>query len=437
IIVNDINGCYADTTITLTEPDPIVTYFDITHISCHELGSISLSVEGGTPPYSNILWSTGATTDYIDNLDIGTYYVSPIDANGCIHIDSARVEYPPAVEYTLVSSNYNGLNTSCYGVADGWINITPLSGKAPYTISLSNDDTGEIITTSVATMNSTANFSNIKAGTYTLTLTDDNQCSTIETITITGPGLFELIPEPSVANNPNYNIPCYGEATGSILIRAENAVGNVEYLWSDGDTSSNRNGLTAGYYSVVAIDRNNCMAQTAVTLVQPQQLAVAFTITNAWCPDKPDGSIATDILGGVPSYSFEWSNGATELSLTNLVPDTYSLTVTDGNGCQINKEVTIEYEHRTCLDLPNAISPNGDLINDEWHITYNNLYPNMVVKILNRWGNVIWQSEKGYPVPWDGKDSRGTDLPMDSYHYIIDFGDGRSPQVGSITIVRD
>ena len=85
--------------------------------------------------------------------------------------------------------------------------------------------------------------------------------------------------------------------------------------------------------------------------------------------------------------------------------------------------------------IPDAISPNGDLINDYWSIGNIDLYPQIEIKVFNRWGENVWRSEKGYPDRWDGT-SNGKPLPIDSYHYIVDFGDGRKPQVGNVTIVR-
>ncbi|MEI6048212.1 MAG: gliding motility-associated C-terminal domain-containing protein [Bacteroidota bacterium] len=91
--------------------------------------------------------------------------------------------------------------------------------------------------------------------------------------------------------------------------------------------------------------------------------------------------------------------------------------------------------NETCLMIPNAISPNGDLINDEWNIGLIELYPKLEILIFNRWGQSVWRSEKGYPRPWDGT-SNGSSLPVDSYHYIIDLHNGSKRIFGNVTIVR-
>lgn len=85
--------------------------------------------------------------------------------------------------------------------------------------------------------------------------------------------------------------------------------------------------------------------------------------------------------------------------------------------------------------IPNAISPNGDLINDVWNIGNIDLYPHVEIKIFNNWGELVWKSEQGYPRPWDGR-SNSAKLPIDSYFYVIDLHNGSTPVGGSVTIIR-
>ncbi len=86
-------------------------------------------------------------------------------------------------------------------------------------------------------------------------------------------------------------------------------------------------------------------------------------------------------------------------------------------------------------EIPDAFSPNGDGINDVWIIPGKELYPDIEVTIFNRWGQRVWKSGRGYPVPWDGR-SRGKALPVDSYHYFLDRHDGTRPVAGTVTVVR-
>ena len=150
----------------------------------------------------------------------------------------------------------------------------------------------------------------------------------------------------------------------------------------------------------------------------------------------PDGQIAITVTGGTNSgYTFLWSDNSVTQNITTAVSGLYSVTVTDANGCSATDSVVVHPVNDVCLVLPNAISPNGDIINDEWNIGLKELYPEMEVKIFNRWGELIWKSDRGYPIPWDGR-SKGNVLPIDSYHYTIDLHNGTRPLIGHITIVK-
>jgi gliding motility-associated-like protein len=178
-------------------------------------------------------------------------------------------------------------------------------------------------------------------------------------------------------------------------------------------------------------------------LSDPPQLTLAYDVTHAYCPDAPNGEIDLFVAGGSPLgiYTFLWSNGETTQDLTGILPGVYTVTVTDYNECTITGSVTVRPMNEICLVIPEAFSPNGDQINDTWDISsYNDnvdlsqLYPNLEIKIFNRWGQKLWESERGYPEPWDGR-SNGVKMPIDSYHYTIDLGNGSKLLIGTVTIV--
>jgi gliding motility-associated-like protein len=166
-------------------------------------------------------------------------------------------------------------------------------------------------------------------------------------------------------------------------------------------------------------------------------MSLSLNVVPPFCPDKPDGVIGAAVSGGVrgSDYSYLWSDNSTSQNLTNIPAGFYKVKVTDLNGCIKKDSVIVDAQNETCLVIPNAISPNNDLINDVWNIGLKELYPLMEIKIFNRWGIIVWRSESGYPVPWDGR-SNGDSLPMDSYHYIIDLHNGSNPIIGNITIVK-
>jgi gliding motility-associated-like protein len=129
-----------------------------------------------------------------------------------------------------------------------------------------------------------------------------------------------------------------------------------------------------------------------------------------------------------------------EFEQTWEMADTFLLEVQEIsiNGCHgpVRSGVVIVKTDPLRLIVPEAFSPNGDLINDLWEIGNIGLYPKVEIIVYNRWGQAVWRSEKGYPGPWDGMSSRGLELPVESYHYAIDFHDGSRLLIGTVTIVR-
>ena len=428
--VTDLNGCITETDITLTEPPALVAELVPTHINCQvsgfNNGSIDLEVSGGIAPYS-YLWSNGAVTQDISGLTQGTYQVEVTDASGCQTSGSILIEDPPPLTYEPVISEYNGYNISCYGRSDGSIQINPTTGTPPYVFSWEGPD-GFTATTK--------DISGLRAGSYILSIIDSKMCTVSETIELTEPGSLGMIVTTSESITGGKNIDCAGGKTGSISVESVNNAGSVDYLWSDGEMGSTRTGLMAGYYKVITIDSNGCTADSTILLTEPDSIAISFAVTQPQCTDMPDGQININVTGGANSgYTYLWSDNSTTQNIATAVSGVYSVTVTDANGCSVTRSVTINPVNDLCLSLPNAISPNGDNINDLWNIGLRELYPEMEVTIFNRWGDSVWKSGRGYPVPWDGR-SNGNMLPMDSYHYIIDLKKGRKPIIGTITIVK-
>ncbi len=429
--VTDLNFCSKILEITLTEPPELETQIAATNITCESPGFnnglIELAVSGGVEPYS-YLWSTGATTRDLSGLSEGNYKVTVTDANGCIIEDSARIELPPPLDFSRSLSDYNGYNISCHGLANGSINIESVSGAAPIVYSWTGPD---------GYTSDADGISGLKAGTYTLLITDSNYCTATEIITLTEPGPIGMSFILSSSTAGGFNLNCAGDSLGTIEIAPVNVVNSAQFLWSDGNSDNIRTNLPSGTYSVIITDENNCTASSSTTLTEPDSLRLSFAATQPFCPDKPDGEILLNVTGGVrgTDYYYRWSDNSTNRNLSDIPKGFYKVTVSDMNGCSISDSIAIEPLNETCLIIPNAISPNDDLVNDYWRIGLIELYPQMEIKIFNRWGEILWRSEKGYPQPWDGR-SNGKDLPIDSYHYIIDLHNGSKPLIGNVTIVR-
>jgi gliding motility-associated-like protein len=432
VIVTDKNGCQVTKDITITQPQPLKTKLIPTHITCKsgtlDNGSIDLILTGGVAPF-RYLWSNAATTEDLTGLSQGKYIVNITDANGCQTNDSTVIKLPPPLSFTKELSDNYGYNVSCNGMSNGYIRINPVGGTAPFTYSW----TGPGLYTS-----NSKDIMGLGAGAYNLMISDSNLCTASETINITEPGKLDMIISLSNSIAGGYNINCAGESTGFIGIEPLNHVGEVNFFWSDGSIERTRTKLPAGEYGVIITDMNNCHADTVVTLTQPDSIKIRFDLSQPFCPDMSDGEIRLNVNGGVigTDYLYKWSNiNASGRNISNLLRGTYKVFVTDLNGCTIKDSVKLEPLNETCLVIPNAFSPDNNLVNDFWNIGMIGLYPKAEVRIFNRWGETVWRSEAGYPDPWDGT-SNGVPLPIDSYHYIIDLHNGSKPIIGNVTIVR-
>jgi gliding motility-associated-like protein len=430
LVVTDLNGCTDTTTVTLTQPAEIVLELIPTHITCQsetfDNGSINLVLSGGVEPYSYEWFDEsgpipGGILQDIFDLTPGTYTVMVTDANGCQVSGSAEVTLPPDLEYEKRISEYGDYQISCFGRSDGFIQITPTSGQGPFVFSWQLPD---------GSVSSSSDLSGLSAGEYILLITDSNMCTARDTILMNEPGKLMMDVTAS-------DLICSGNNTGSITVEAVNNAGPVDYLWADGVIGNFRDGLSAGSYRIIITDSNNCNTDSTIFISEAEPMKLLFTVIQPECTDMPDGSVTVTASGGAGpgAYSYLWSDGSTGRSINTAVSGWYSVTVADINGCYVRDSVFVTPQKDVCLNIPNAISPNGDGFNDVWNIGLKELYPMMEVKIFNRWGELLWASEKGYPDPWDGR-SRGATLPVDSYHYIIDLHNGSKLMIGHITIVR-
>jgi gliding motility-associated-like protein len=374
---------------------------------------------------------TGTTTT-IANLTPGSYNFRVTIASGCTSLASVTVIINPlSAESAILSkelSDYNGFNISCTGKSDGFIKLV-LSGKSsPYTFNWSGPN---------GFTSSSQDISGLKAGQYVLSISDVNSCTSTATFNLTEPQKLSMTINRSVSTYGEYDISCAGASTGSISVSVINNVGDVNYLWKDGFTGNNRTGLISGDYKIIITDSNNCTADSTITLTAPDSIKISFAVTQPFCPGNPDGAITLNVTGGVPGteYLYNWSNKTTEENLINISAGLYIVTVTDISGCSVKESIQVDPQNETCLVIPNTISPNGDLINDVWNIGHIDQYPLAEVIIFNNWGVTVWKSQKGYPIPWDGR-SDGKMLPIDSYFYIINLHNGTKPIAGSITIIK-
>jgi hypothetical protein len=325
VTVTDANLCTDTESVTITQPAAAVlaAINDSTNVLCYGglTGSATASASGGVAPYT-YLWSNGQTDATISGLAAGTYTVTVTDANLCTDTESVTITQPAAAVLTAINDSTNVL---CYGGLTGSATASASGGVAPYTYLWSNGQTD-------------ATISGLAAGTYTVTVTDANLCTDTESVTITQPAAAVL-----AAINDSTNVLCYGGLTGSATASASGGVAPYTYLWSNGQTDATISGLAAGTYTVTVTDANLCTDTESVTITQPAAavLAAINDSTNVLCYGGLTGSATASASGGVAPYTYLWSNGQTDATISGLAAGTYTVTVTDANLCTDTESVTI------------------------------------------------------------------------------------------------
>ncbi len=175
------------------------------------------------------------------------------------------------------------------------------------------------------------------AGTYTVTVTDANSCTKAV-------GIIVIQPTEITLSETHVNVLCNGSSTGSIDLTATGGTGNLNYDWSHVAGNNNPqdpSNLAAGTYTVTVTDANNCTKSLSVTITQPPALVLTTIVTNVACFGGNNGAVDLTVSGGVTPYTYAWSNGATTQDIATLTVGTYTVTVTDENGCTKTTSATV------------------------------------------------------------------------------------------------
>lgn len=311
VTVTDANGCSATATANVTDPgSPTVSVAGGNDVSCFGLsdGAAAVTVSGGATPYT-YLWSTGATGASVSGLPVGPVSVTVTDANGCQATLSGTINGPSAALAATVAVNNN---VTCPGASNGSLTVTATGGTAPYSYAWS------------AGGSTTATAAGLAPGTYTVTVTDDNGCSTTATGTIAPP-----TNPVTVSVSGGVTSGC-GTATGSATATANNGTGPYTYLWSNSGNTATISNIAAGSYSVTVTDATGCTATANGTVTDPGAHTASAAVTPVTCNGGNNGSVTVTATGGSGNYSYTWSpNVSSSASATNLAAGTYSITVLD------------------------------------------------------------------------------------------------------------
>jgi hypothetical protein len=325
VTVTDDEGCSATASVTINQPAQIGLTITKTDVSCFggNDGSATVTVSGGTAPFT-YLWNTvpAQTTATASGLTAGTYTVTVTDDEGCSATASVNITQPAQIGLTITK-----VDVSCFGGNDGSSTVTVSGGTAPFTYLW---NTVPAQTTATAT--------GLTAGTYTVTVTDDEGCSATASVTITQPAQIGL-------TITKADVSCFGGNDGSATVTVSGGTAPFTYLWNTvpAQTTATASGLTAGTYSVTVTDDEGCSATASVTITQPAQIGLTITKADVSCFGGNDGSATVTVSGGTAPFTYLWNTipAQTTATASGLTSGTYSVTVTDDEGCSATASVTI------------------------------------------------------------------------------------------------
>lgn len=308
VSITDSLGCSVTDSFTMASPSQVAPVGTVTNVLCPggSGGAIDVTVSGGSPGYT-YLWSNGATTEDLSNLNSGTYVLTVTDVNGCEGNNTFGVSEPsPFVGSAMTTPPI------CFGGSNGAIDYTVSGGSPGYTYLWSNGATTEDLT-------------GIPGGVYTVLVTDSVGCNFQDSVALSNPSQI-------MANGTVTPPTCFSFGNGRIDIAPSGGTPVYTYVWSTGASSQNLPSASAGTYTVTITDANGCTSVDTFVVTQPAQLAATANVTHS--TGSNNGAIDLTVTGGTPPFTYNWSNGGTTQDITGLAGNTnYGVTVTDVNGC--------------------------------------------------------------------------------------------------------
>ncbi|MDX9730020.1 MAG: PKD-like domain-containing protein, partial [Bacteroidales bacterium] len=365
LTIRDNNYCEVIKTTELNEPEPIVAQYEMSDyngysVSCRNYnnGFIRInSVTGGSGTYQ-FQWATESgpvqadpSGMLLESAGAGDYFVTITDVVlNCSVTDTITLTEPDGMNlesFILSESEDENYNIPCSGGNDGSIALTITGGSGIYTY-LWNGPEGFT--------SEEKDISGLSAGPYVITVTDLNGCTLLLPEThekpefiLTEPELLDFAYNLPQSADGAFNIDCSG-GTGSVGVSVTGgSTGNYSYTWTTEDGSGiiqgveDQPGLGAGIYTLRVSDLNGCETEKTFTLTSPLPLMLELTPTHITCnsPGFDDGSVDLSVSGGIAPYTYLWSNGDITEDISGLTQGTYSVVITDANGCEATAGVIV------------------------------------------------------------------------------------------------
>jgi gliding motility-associated-like protein len=326
VVIMDANSCTLSVNFVIGNTgSPVSSIATLTNVSCFNgaNGGFSVSTSGGTPGYSYTLTPGNVTNGFgsFTGLSAQAYTVTVKDAAGCVATVTTALTQPSQLSLSLSS-----LPTLCNGASNGTITASAGGGTSPYQYNLNGG----------AYQASNVFASNISAGAYNITVMDANGCTFSQTVAVTQPA-------PLTLTMSSQNAVC-SAANGTAAVQVAGGTPVYSYTWfPSGGNSASANNVTSGNYTVTVKDNNNCTLTGAVTVsATPGGTAIISNISHVTCNGYNNGSLTAGMSGAFTApLTYSWSNGSTLQTATGLAPGSYTVQITDFNGCKSSAVASI------------------------------------------------------------------------------------------------
>lgn len=393
---------WVSTSIEISEPTPLVVTSEVTDVTCMgaDDGVIALLVTGGTETYQ---YAISPNLNQFDDestftdLAAGVYTIIIQDAKGCFEVLEFNIDEPNELTFTTTTED-----EVCFGSEDGSVTLDIQGGTAPYSTSLNSNEDSDF-------EEGIMSYGDLPTGTYLIFIKDANGCMINDVFTIESgvnlAGTVELIYE------CDGNLP-----TNYLHIEMEDQSVVSELMYSidsndsnDLELNSDFNNLTPGQHTLTIAHSNGCINTFDFVAEKFEPITLQLSNYNI-------NEITAEALGGNPNYTYQINDGMVtdeNIFFINRT-DTYSVTVTDENGCSVTHEIFMEFID---IEIPNFFTPDGDGLNDLWKPKNLEVFPNITISIYDRYGRKLYRMIKDSE-GWDGL-YNDSNLPLGDYWYII------------------
>jgi len=331
VAITDAKGCTIERKFDMPASKSIIEIEvggKLSLCSTNDRAEIRLKVTGGAGDYK-YKWNHGPVTPVISNLLPGQYTVEVMDADGCTATSTINIPQADPVRMSISELS----NVSCKGLNDGFIKINLAGGLGPYKITWSNG------------LTDVTEAYNLSPNIYSIRVEDASGCITSTSVTIREPEMLTFM---QVIEDSQ----CAGNNRGAILLTVNGGTAPYSYRWTapagnpaNGATSRNLRNLSPGVYTVLITDRGGCTTGGTFTVSEPDPITIVGTYPKMLaCHGADDGYINLNVDGGTQPFNLKWSDdpNINSFNRSNLVAGTYTVDITDENGCKASKTFVID-----------------------------------------------------------------------------------------------